>query len=161
MMIQVRDRGPGVVTLNDTDRAIVNRLQDGIPIVEKPFERLSRELGINEAVLIDRLQALIDEGVLSRFGPMYHAERLGGAFCLAAIAVPEERFDEVARIVNSFDEVAHNYRREHALNLWFVLATDEPDRVARVIHRIEKETGLKVFDFPKLKEYYVRLFLEV
>lgn len=147
--------------LSDTDRAIVNRLQDGLPVVERPFEQVAGELGISEYLLMKRLQALLDDGLLSRFGPMYHAERLGGAFCLAALAAPEDRFDEVARTVNGFDEVAHNYRREHQLNMWFVLATDDPERIRSVIAEIQRATGLKVYDFPKLDEYYVRLHLEV
>lgn len=150
-----------MTVLSDTDRAIVNRLQRGLPITEKPFEQVAGELGLSEYLLTKRLQALLDDGVLSRFGPMYHAERLGGAFCLAAMAVPEDRFEEVSGIVNGFDEVAHNYRREHALNMWFVLATDDPLRIASAIADIEGATGLKVHDFPKLEEYYVRLFLEV
>lgn len=148
-------------TLNDTDRAIVNRLQHGLPITERPFEQAAGELGVSEQVLMERLRALLDDGALSRFGPMYHAERLGGAFCLAALQVPDDRFDDIARTVNGFDEVAHNYRRDHRLNMWFVLATDDPDRISPVITEIEQATGLKVHDFPKLEEYYVRLFLEV
>lgn len=150
-----------MTALNDTDRAVINRLQDGLPVVDRPFQQVAGELGISESVLMKRLKALLDAGVLSRFGPMYHAERLGGAFCLAALAAPEGRFEEVARIVNGFDEVAHNYRREHELNMWFVLATDDPQRITAVIEGIENGTGLDVFDFPKLDEYYVRLHLEV
>lgn len=150
-----------MTALSDTDRAIVNRLQDGLSVTARPFEQVAVELGIGEDVLMTRLQTLLDDGVLSRFGPMYHAERLGGAFCLAALAVPEERFEEVTRAVNAFDEVAHNYRREHELNMWFVLASDDPRRIGAVIEEIEQETGLKVYDFPKLDEYYVRLRLEV
>lgn len=147
--------------LSETDRAIVNRLQDGLPIVDRPFEQVAGELGISEYVLMKRLQALLDDGLLSRFGPMYHAERLGGAFCLAALSAPAERFDEIARKVNAFDEVAHNYRREHELNMWFVLATDDPDRIPAVIAEIEAATGLKVYDFPKLDEYFVRFRLDI
>lgn len=150
-----------MTALSDTDRAIINHLQDGLPVVERPFQHVAAELGINEYVLMKRLQALLDDGLLSRFGPMYDAERLGGAFCLAALSAPADRFDEIASTVNGFDEVAHNYRREHELNMWFVLATDDPERIAAVIGEIEQATGLKVHDFPKLDEYYVGFRLEV
>jgi len=147
--------------LDATDRAIINRLQDGLPLSERPYREVAAELGLGEEALIERLQTLLDDGALSRFGPMYNAERLGGAFCLAALAVPPERFDEVARAVNAFDEVAHNYRREHELNMWFVLATEDPRRIREVIGEIERATDLAVYDFPKLDEYYVRFRLEV
>lgn len=147
--------------LDATDRAIINRLQDGLPLVERPFARVAGELGIGEGRLLYRLEQLRERGVLTRFGPMYHAERLGGGLTLAALAVPEADFDRVVAQVNAFDEVAHNYRREHALNMWFVLATETPERIAEVINEIEVETGLAVFNMPKEEEFHVRLHLPV
>lgn len=146
--------------MEQLDRQIINRLQIGLPITATPYQQVAEELGIGEALLLERLQALLDDGVLSRFGPMYHAEQMGGALTLAAIKVPEARFDEVADIVNAFPEVAHNYARNHALNMWFVLATEQAGQVARVIEQIEQRTGLSVYNMPKIREYYVGLQLE-
>jgi len=146
--------------LDATDRAIVNRLQDGFPVCERPYAAVAGELGIEEADLIARLERLLADGALSRFGPLYHAERLGGGLTLAAMAVPEERFDAVAEIVNDFPEVAHNYARDHALNMWFVLATETPDGIARTIAEIEARTGVAVHNMPKIEEFFVGLRLE-
>lgn len=143
------------------DRAIVNQLQDGMPVCERPYAAMAVRLGTDETTLLDRLRALSEQGVLTRFGPMYHAERLGGGLTLAAMAVPVQRFDEVAETVNAFPEVAHNYRRDHALNLWFVLATEVPERIAEVIAQIEQRTGLTVYDLPKRTEFFVGLRFEV
>ncbi|WFP49996.1 AsnC family transcriptional regulator [Methylomonas sp. EFPC3] len=146
--------------MDTIDKRIVNRLQQGFPICESPYRRVAEELGLTEDCLLTRLRALLADGVLSRFGPMYHAEQMGGALTLAAIKVPEERFDEVTEIVNAFPEVAHNYARNHALNMWFVLATEQPQQVASVIAEIERLTGLTVYNMPKINEYYVGLQLE-
>ncbi|WP_445371542.1 Lrp/AsnC family transcriptional regulator [Methylomonas sp. HW2-6] len=146
--------------MDTIDKRIVNRLQQGFPICESPYRRVAEELGLTEECLLARLRALLADGVLSRFGPMYHAEQMGGALTLAAIKVPEERFDEVTEIVNAFPEVAHNYARNHALNMWFVLATEQPQQVASVIAEIERLTGLTVYKMPKINEYYVGLQLE-
>lgn len=143
--------------MDTTDRAIVNALQGGFPITERPYAEAAAELGIAEDELIERLERMLVDGTLSRFGPMYHAERMGGAFTLAAMAVPAERFEAVAEIVNCFPEVAHNYARDHALNLWFVLATEDKARIAEVISEIEARTGLAVLDMPKIEEFYVGL----
>ncbi|WP_445368018.1 Lrp/AsnC family transcriptional regulator [Methylomonas sp. BW4-1] len=142
------------------DKAIINRLQQGFPICAAPYQRVAEELGLVEAELLSRLQNMLAEGVLSRFGPMYHAEQMGGALTLAALKVPEARFDEVTEIVNSFPEVAHNYARNHLLNMWFVLATEKPEQVQSVIAEIERQTGLAVYNMPKISEYYVGLQLE-
>lgn len=142
-------------TLDELDRRIVNRLQDGIGTEGRPFAPVAEELGISEQKLIARLRRLRESGVLSRFGPMFNAERMGGAFCLCAMAVPEARFEAVTEQVNGHPEVAHNYAREHRFNMWFVLASEEAGRIETVAKAIEAETGLAVLLFPKEAEYFV------
>lgn len=146
--------------LDDLDRRIINALQGGFPLCDEPYREVADGLGTTEAELLARLQRLLDARVLTRFGPMFQIERLGGRFVLAALAVPEERFDEVTALVNALPEVAHNYRREHRLNMWFVLATETPEGIAQAIARIEAATGLPVFAFPKLQEFFVDMRLK-
>jgi hypothetical protein len=97
--------------------------------------------------------------VLTRFGPLFQVERMGGAFTLAAMAVPAARYDAVAACVNARADVAHNYARSHALNMWFVLATETKAATAEAIAAIERDTGLAVLAFPKEREYVVELKL--
>ena len=143
------------VALDAADKRIVNALQGGFPISQRPFAEAAAALGMREDELISRLRRLKEAGAISRFGPLYNAERLGGAVTLAAMAVPEDRFGEVAAIVNAHVEVAHNYEREHRLNMWFVIATDKAERIAAVIAEIERETGLAVHDMPKQEEFFI------
>ena len=82
--------------MDEFDRKLINRLQHGLPLVRHSWEALAEELESSSQQLRARLQALLDDGTLTRFGPMFDIERLGGAFTLAALAVPEERFDAVA-----------------------------------------------------------------
>jgi siroheme decarboxylase len=147
--------------MDDIDRSLLNRLQDGLPVTRRPFDALAHELGLEASEVLDRLRCLLDAGVLSRFGPMYNAEQLGGALSLCAMEVPEARFEQVAGQVNAHPEVAHNYAREHRLNMWFVVATEEVDQVADVLTAIEHETGCKVYDMPRQEEFYIGLKLPV
>jgi hypothetical protein len=98
---------------------------------------------------------------LTRFGPLFQIEALGGAYCLVAMAVPEKRWDSTVKAVNRHPEVAHNYRRAHTLNMWFVLATATPQDIESCLAAIETETGLPVFAFPKEQEYALSLKLEL
>ncbi|WP_126446279.1 Lrp/AsnC family transcriptional regulator [Sulfuricystis multivorans] len=148
------------IALDATDRALINALQGGFPLCDEPYRAVGESLGLSESEVIARLAALLERRVLTRFGPLYQIEKLGGAFVLAALKVPEERFDEVAAAVNALPEVAHNYRREHAFNMWFVLATETPEGIAAAIEKIESDTGLTVFAFPKEREYFVELKLD-
>jgi len=146
-------------TVSDFDRRIINALQDGFPVCDRPFAAMAATMGIGESALISHLERLLADGILTRFGPLFQIERLGGAFCLAAIAAPEERYEEIAGQVNAFPEVAHNYRREHALNMWFVLATETAGGIDKAATAIEAAIGLPIFRFPKEREYFVEMKL--
>ena len=145
--------------LDALDRRIINAVQGGFPLSDEPYREVAESLGIATEELLRRLAAMLENKVLTRFGPMFQIERMGGAFVLAALAVPEARYGEVSAQVNAFAEVAHNYRREHAINMWFVLATETPQGIADTIARIEAVTGLTVYAFPKEREYFVELKL--
>lgn len=140
---------------DQTDRALLNLLQEDLPLGHRPFAALAERLGLTEQALLDRVTWLRDEGYITRFGPFFDAAAMGGAFCLCAMAVPAQEFDAVLTKVNAHPEVAHNYERAHRLNMWFVLATETPEGIARTADAIEWETGLKVLRFPKLREFYI------
>lgn len=145
--------------MDAVDQALINALHGGVPIEERPYESIGRMLGLSEDEVIARLQKLLDERTLTRFGPLYDAAKLGGAFTLAAMSVPEDRFDEVAETVNGFPEVAHNYEREHTLNMWFVVGAERPERIVEILSQIKERTGLEVLNMPKEEEYFLELRL--
>src|SRR5690625_6579457 len=92
--------------LDAADRRLINRLQDGLPLVESPYAAVAAELDLSEGELLYRLERLLEAGVLTRFGPMYHAERRGGCLTLAALAVPEAAFERVDEDGNGIPAVA-------------------------------------------------------
>ncbi len=141
--------------MDKLDRAILNRLQSGLPLCERPFAEVARELGTDENELLERLRRMLAEGTLTRFGPLFDAERLGGAFTLAAMEVPPGDLERVAALVNALPEVAHNYQRDHRFNLWMVLAADAPEKIAAALRRIEALTGYPVLNLPKEAEYFI------
>ncbi len=148
-----------LVAPDEVDRRIINALQGDFPLVDEPYRAVAVRLGLEEGELLRRIDAMLERRVLTRFGPMFQIERAGGAFVLAAMKVPEHEFERVAAQVNAFPQVAHNYRREHALNMWFVLATATPQGIAESVAAIEAATGLEVFPFPKEREYFVEMKL--
>lgn len=149
------------VELSTLEKSLINLLQHGLPVCERPFAQIAEEVSSTEQEVIACLNNLRSEKVLTRFGPMFDAASLGGAFTLAALSVPEEDFDFVTEQVNSFDQIAHNYRRDHDFNMWFVIATESAQEIEQVVQAIENKTGLQVLNVPKLKEFYVCLYLPV
>ena len=146
--------------MDQIDRDIINGLQEGLAVCERPYLEAAQRLGLQEDDLIARLSRMLTQGVLTRVGPLYQIERMGGAFTLAALHASAEDFEEVAQRVNALPQVAHNYARDHELNMWFVIATETPGEIQEVIDRIERETGCTVFNFPKSREYFVELKLK-
>jgi DNA-binding Lrp family transcriptional regulator len=147
--------------LDDVDRAILNAYQGGFPVVADPYEPAAEAFGehgvdVTADELHERLAAMDEAGVLTRFGALIDAEAIGGTATLVAMHAPEERFDEVAEQVNAHAEVAHNYEREHPhLNMWFVVSVADETRVAEVLAAIEDETGQETYNLPKQREFHV------
>lgn len=149
------------IDLDETDRRIVNGLQGGFPLVPRPYAAAADALGIGEDELLSRLGRLIETGALSRFAPMFDAEKLGGAVCLAAMEVPAARFDDVAAVLEAMPAIAHNYERTHRLNMWFVIATETRAGIGAAQRAIETATGLKVLLFPKVREFFIGMRVDV
>ncbi|MBF0425323.1 MAG: Lrp/AsnC family transcriptional regulator [Magnetococcales bacterium] len=137
------------------ERAIIDTLQDDFPLQESPFATVATRLATEPEALLAALNALLERRMISRFGPLYNVERMGGAVTLAAMQVPKERFAEVAELVNAFPEVAHNYERQNSLNMWFVLATDSLVAQQHTLEAIAARCRLPVLNFPKEREFHI------
>ncbi|MDH3887310.1 MAG: Lrp/AsnC family transcriptional regulator [Gammaproteobacteria bacterium] len=147
--------------MDSIDARLVNTLQAGLPVCARPFDAVAATLDVPVDEVLSRLQCLLDDKVLTRFGPMFNAEKIGGALSLCALQAPAGRYDEIAELVNAFPEVAHNYERDHLLNMWFVVATEQPEQAAVVIREIEQTSGCQVYDMPKQEEFFIGLQLTV
>lgn len=153
----VSDPRAATAALTLADWRALDRLQDGLPVDAEPFGAVAAELNLTVEALLALIGNWLGKGILTRFGPLFDAERIGGAVRLCAMSVPQDHFDEIAECVNAHPEVAHNYERRHKLNMWFVLASDRPERLDAVTVLIEEETGLSVLGLPKLKEFFIGL----
>lgn len=147
--------------MDHLDRQIINQMQGGFPVIDRPFQTVAEQLKTSESEIMTRIRFMLDDGLLTRFGPMFNIDKMGGKFSLCAMQIPEAQFDDIADKVNAFSEVAHNYERDHRLNMWFVIAAESISLLEETIHQIEQSTGLNVYNFPKQKEFYVNLNLSV
>lgn len=142
--------------LDAIDRRLLNDFQHGLPVAERPYAHIARELDIGEDEVIERLQRLQKEQLVSRVGPVFRPNRIGVS-TLAAMAVPPERLESVATRISQQPEVNHNYEREHRYNLWFVVTADDRRHLNRVLTSIEQDTGLPILDLPMLEDYFIDL----
>jgi len=147
--------------MDSVDRQIINGLQGGFPVSEYPFADAAKKLGLEESVLIKRVEKMLGDGTLSRFGPLYNIEKAGGSYSLCAMAVPDAEIEHTAEIINQYPEIAHNYERDHYYNLWFVVATESPEQITSLLADIEEKTGFPIMNLPKQEEFYVGLHFDV
>jgi len=142
--------------MDQAEYRLLNNYQRDFPLEPRPFACIADELGLDEAEVLDMLADLQGNGTLSRIGAVVRPNTVGVS-TLAAMAVPAERLAAVAALVSARPEVNHNYEREHALNLWFVVAAADEAAVQAVLEAIENETGLPVIDLPLQMAYYIDL----
>jgi len=142
--------------LSDLEYRLLNDYQRDFPLTSRPFAAIAESLGCDEQTVIDTLQSLTDRNMISRIGPVFRPRRLG-ASTLAALAVPEDRLDEVAELVNGYDAVNHNYEREHEFNLWFVVTAASREAVDAVLDDIRARSGCRQLNLPMEAAYHIDL----
>ncbi len=147
--------------LTEFEKQLLNDYQQGMPLVSEPYAEMAKELcqkgfTVNEQDIINNLKSLKERGMITRVGPVFKPQRVGGS-TLAAMAVPDERIIEVAQIVSNFAQVNHNYQREHRFNLWFVVTGSSQQEVEEVLKEIEQKTGLAVMNLPMEQDYHIDL----
>ncbi|SFN00380.1 AsnC family transcriptional regulator [Marinobacter pelagius] len=146
--------------LDSTDKQLINLYQRDLPVCERPYLEMSRQLGISEGEVIDRLQALQSDQVVSRVGPVFEHRR-AGASLLAAVAAPEEQMDLVAARINRAPGVNHNYAREHTYNLWFVMTAPDEDTLDERLDELEHQLRLPMLRLPMVEGYHIDLGFDI
>ena len=144
------------VTLTPLEKCLLNEYQRGFPVCAEPFAEIAAQQDVTEAQVIATLTSLQQRGLISRVGPVFAPQR-AGASTLAALSVSGDRLPDVADMVSRYDEVNHNYEREHHYNLWFVVTAADEAGVRCVLEDIEMRTGLAVLDLPLEQSFYIDL----
>ena len=149
----------GTVILDEADKALLQTLQDDFPLTTRPWDALAERLGTSAEDVMGRIGRLKEEGVIRRIGPVLETDRVGlTARTLVLMKVPPGRMEEVAGIVSGFDEVTHNYERDHEYNLWFTLITPSQERLKDALASIIAATGVPeegILSLPVTERYKI------
>ena len=128
--------------MDATDKKIINRIQNAFPIESRPYQRIARELGLDEEDVIARISNLKDKGIIRRIGGNFGPGKLGFHSTLCAARVDPETIPLFTEVVNSYSGVTHNYMREHAYNIWFTFIASSVEEIAANLARISEKTGV-------------------
>jgi len=140
------------------DRMVLDRIQRGFPVEERPYASMGAELGLSEADCLARIRSLRDRGLVRRVGAFFDARKLGYVSTLVAFAVSPDRLDAVAARVGERDEVTHNYSRHGRYNLWFTLIARSRSDVDAILAGLKRLDGVgDVLELPAHKTYKLRV----
>ena len=140
--------------MDDTDKKLLNYIQQTIPNVPRPFEPIGKEIGIPEDEAIERTRRLKELGIIRRFGAIFVTPKMGFASALIAAEVPEKRVEEVVEIINSDPLVTHNYLRSHKINIWFTIMAENREKLLKKIEEMKKKTGVSDFQILTSKKVF-------
>ena len=145
------------VTIDDTDRAILNRIQSDFPITSRPYRSIAAELGLPETDVLKRVLRLKESGIIRRIGGNFTPEKLGFVSTLCAARVPQEKIHFFAEVVNRYPGVTHNYRRENTFNIWFTFIAPSMEEINANLKQIADETGVTdILNLPATKVFKIK-----
>ncbi len=138
------------------EQHLLNDFQRDMSLSETPYADMAKKLDVSEEDVLQSVQSLQKQGAISRVGPVFKPNRIGVS-TLAAMSVPAEKLECVARIVSAFPEVNHNYEREHEYNLWFVVTASSEEHLDIVLYEIEQHSEHSLMSLPMLDDYFIDL----
>ena len=149
-------------SIDEIDRAILNRIQSDFPITTRPYLSIAQNLHLSEDQVIKRLKRLKKKGIIRRIGGNFAPEKLGFVSTLCAAKVSRDKIDHFARAVNRYPGVTHNYRRDNTYNIWFTFIAQSMDEIENNLENISQETGVKgIINLPATKMYKIKAHFDL
>lgn len=105
--------------LSPVDRRVLGAIQDGMPLMSCPFAEIGERLSLDESVVLERLEAMVEEGVVRRLGVIVRHRELGySANAMTVWDVPDELVRTAASHLVSLPFVTLCYRRPRRPPIW-------------------------------------------
>lgn len=148
--------------MDNIDKNLLNEIQSGFPLTQRPFLELGKRLNISEKEVIDRIETLRKEGVIRRIGGNFNSRKINFTSTLCAAQVPEKKLSKFVNIVNGYKGVTHNYMRSHKYNIWFTFIAPDTEYIERALNDISEKSGVKnILNLPAVKMYKIKVDFEV
>jgi DNA-binding Lrp family transcriptional regulator len=148
--------------MEEADLKLLVVIQDGLPLVSRPFSILGDSLEMSESEVIVRLKSLQEKGIVRRIGPILDMRKLGCSGALVALKVTLDEADKAAKFVNEYKEVSHNYLRpnDSGYNLWFTVSAKE-ERIRVILAEIRDKTGLDQLVLPTKRIFKIGVKFDI
>lgn len=148
--------------MDHIDKDILNQIQSGFPISQRPYLEIGKQVGLSENEVLDRIGKLKEEGIIRRIGGNFDSKKLGFISTLCAAKVPEHRIDSFVKTVNDYPGVTHNYLRNHDYNIWFTFIASDMETIDHALSTISDKTGVQdILNLPAIRMFKIKVDFEV
>jgi len=148
--------------MDKISKDLLNIIQSDFPIESRPFLKIAKELNISENEVIDIIKELKNDNYIKRIGGIFDSRKLGYSSTLCAIKVPLDRITEVAKIINSYGGVTHNYIRNHSYNMWFTVIAPSIDAVKEFLNDIKIKTDIEdIIELPVVNLFKINVVFNI
>lgn len=148
--------------MDEIDKNLLTLIQHELPIDKSPFKIIGKNLSITEEEVLERIDNLKKEGLIRRIGGIFNSRELRYTSTLCAAKVPSTKIECVARVINSYDEITHNYLRKGIYNMWFTVITYSQENLRSIIEEIKVTTGLDdIISLPAVKLFKIKVALDL
>jgi DNA-binding Lrp family transcriptional regulator len=137
-----------VLQLSCEDRELIKIVQSGLPVVSRPYAEIAKRLNSSEAAVISRLQYLIDNSAIKRYGVVVRHKELGyTANGMVVWDIPDDKVEEMGMCIGKYDCVTLSYRRPRRLpdwsyNLFTMVHGSSREEVTQKVEDIINDCGL-------------------
>jgi DNA-binding Lrp family transcriptional regulator len=148
--------------MDDTDRAILNRIQSDFPLTSRPYAAIGDEFGLSEKEVLERLTRLKAGGIIRRIGGNFVPDKLGFVSTLCAATVPEDQVAAFSAVVNAYPGVTHNYQRDNHVNIWFTFIAPSMDEITTNLSEISRKTGITgILNLPATRVFKIKAHFDL
>ncbi len=153
--------------LTKLEKRIIASIQDDIAIKERPYLEIAKNLGISQEALLEKLKDLCNRGIIRRFGATIRHQKTGfEANAMAAWEVGEDRINQVGKILASFSQVSHCYRRNPTdnwpYNLYTMIHSKDEKSCREIVRKMSDKasvnTYILLFSRKELKKTSMKYF---
>jgi DNA-binding Lrp family transcriptional regulator len=154
--------------LTQLEKKIITALQGDIPVITRPYRQLAEEIGISESEFLKIMNAMNARGMIRRFGATLKHQNSGyNANAMVAWVVDEEKASETGKIMASFDEVSHCYRRNPVqgwdYNLYTMVHARDKESCYEIVQKISNAVKITqysiLFSKKELKKTSMQYFV--
>jgi len=136
--------------VDDLDRRIINELQENFPLEVNPYEIMAGNIGVTIEQLWQRVQALVESGVIRRIGFSIDSRKMGYSSTLTAIRVSPEKIEKACALIAEYPPITHSYLREDEFNIWFTVIAEDGDRISVILEELRSKLDLSEADIMDL-----------